>query len=169
MEAGPAPDLGQTPATAITVASRELPVVVDPTGPRVFPTDAGPSRLNERAGFLRGRHRLQLLRRGRDHRAAGPTGEMTSAEIGSTKARDREVVLAVEFLKVITIWTRTSLATGAALTTVGENLVITILSPIKIGVGEIDVTTAVNHLGEGAGVLGTEIRPEVEDVHNVNL
>jgi hypothetical protein len=163
MEHGPVPDLDQIPATAI-VGSRELPAAVDPTGPRVFPTDAGPSRLNEKAGFLRDRHCRQLLRHGRDHRAADPMGEMTSAEIGSTRG-PRGVVPAVESRKVITISTRTCLATGAI---VGENLgITTILSLTKIGVGDSDGITAVNRLGEEAGVLvtETEIQPEDEDVH----
>ncbi|OOQ87575.1 Serine/threonine-protein kinase bur1 [Penicillium brasilianum] len=55
------------------------------------------------------------------------------------------------------------------LTTVGENLVITILNPIKIGEEEIDVTIAGNRLGGEAGVLVTEIRPEAEDIHTLNL
>lgn len=161
MEDGPGPDLGQTPATAITVGSREPPAVVALTGPQVFPTDAGPSRLSERAGSLRGRQCLQVLRRGREHRAADPTGEMTSAEIGSTKAR---VVPVVESHRAAKISTRTSLATGAALTNVDENLGITI-NQIRIGVGGADVTIAVNRLGEGVGVLVTEIQAEDEDVH----
>jgi hypothetical protein len=165
MEDGPDPDLGQTLATAITVGSREPPVVVDPMAPWVFPTDVDPSRLNVRAGFLRARP-LRLLRRGRDHRVVGPTGEMTSVAIGSIRVK---VVPVVEFLKATTIMTRTSLATGVVLTIVGENLVITILNPIKIGAEEIDVTTAGNRPGEEAGVLVTEIRPEAEDIHTLNL
>lgn len=129
MEDGPDPDLGQTPATAITVGSREPPAVADPPAPRVFPTVVDPFRLNERAGFLRARP-LRLLRRGRDHRVAGPTDGMTSAEIDSIRAR---VVPVVESLKATTIMTRTSLATGVNLRIVGENLGITILDRIKIG------------------------------------
>lgn len=161
MEDGPAPDLGQIPAIAIIVGSRELPVAVDPTDhPRVFPTDAGLSHLNERAGFLRGRLCRQLLRHGRDHRAADPMGEMTSAEIGSTRAA-RGVVLVVESRKAITTSTRTCLATGAI---VGENPgITTILSLIRIGVGDSGGITAVNRLGEEAGVLVTETETQLED------
>jgi hypothetical protein len=78
-------------------------------------------------------------------------GEMTSAEIGSI--RDRGVVLVVESRRAITISTRMSLATGVI---VGEIL------------GDSDGTTTVNRLGEEAGVLVIEIRPEDEDVHTVH-
>lgn len=164
MEDGPDPDPGQTPATAITVGSREPPVVVDPPAPRVFPTAVDPSRLNGRAGFLRARP--LRLRHGRDHRVAGPMDAMTSAEIGSIRAR---VVPVVESLRATTIMTRTSLATGVILRIVGESLGTIILDRIKIGAEEINVTIVGNRLGGEAGVLVTETRPEAEDVHALNL
>jgi hypothetical protein len=90
-------------------------------------------------------------------------GEMTSAEIGSTRV-PRGVVLAVESRRVITISTRTCLATGRIVGEIlGEILGITILSLIKIGVGDSDGITAVNRLGEEAGVLVTETETQPED------
>lgn len=126
------------------------------------PTGAGPSRLNERADSLRGRLRLRLLRPGKVRRAAGPMGmgEMTSAEIGSTRAR---VVPVVEFPRVVIISIRMFLATGAVLMIGGETRGIIIRRRIKTGAVEIDGISVVNRRGGGAGVLVTEILLVGED------
>lgn len=88
------------------------------------------------------------------------TGEMTSAEIGSIRAR---VVLVVEFPRVVTISIRMFPATGPVLMIGDETLGITIRRQIKIGAVGTDGTSVVNRQGGGAGVLVTEILPGDED------
>lgn len=90
-------------------------------------------------------------------------GEMTSAEIGSIRAR---VVLVIEFPRVVTISIHMFLATGPVLMIGGETLEITIRRRIKIGAVGTDGTSVVKRHGGGVGALVTEILREDENQQN---